>query len=344
MRYNQYFRQVVFLIAIIVLSGLTGCLEVSEEIRVKESGEAKVTINLKGDMAEFSSNVALPTGAEWQIDTLEFAKKQDDTPEMTISAQRVVGAGKEFPTTFAQASDPQADKQLQFPTELRVWQEGNLTFYEFVRTYQARRHFRFVGGNDYQVDEDLEKRVMDQGIFNVSDSDRNEYLKTLALQFQLQMISFFEEASGELVRSGALKVDRYDSIRRRTRKSVEAMVTPESMLSIVSLPEDSMSVALDKLRAGVDSSFALIMNEETAGLADLDGLLRTALAKVNLEWGITEELGNDMFAIDIYLPGTLIKTNGKPHPDYPGRAGWEFEGNDLHDHSVGLYALSVVEH
>jgi len=36
----------------------TGCLEVSEEIHVNESGEARVVITLEGDEDEFSSVVS----------------------------------------------------------------------------------------------------------------------------------------------------------------------------------------------------------------------------------------------------------------------------------------------
>jgi hypothetical protein len=324
---------------------LAGCLEVNEEIHIKESGEAKIAITLKGDMAEFNSACAIPSGGHWYVDTLEIEEQKEgkDEPSMTLRAERVVKPGQAFPHTFSEPSDPLANKQLRFPTEVKVWSEGKRTFYEFKRTYLSRRHSRFIGTTDDQVDEDLEKRVMENGIFNVSESDRTIYLNMLSHQFQLQMIGLYEEAMGEMVIANRLRAEFLGLFKLRSKQMLEELVTPETVLTIVSLPDDSMGIALDALKAEVNSRFITAFREETAGPHDLTGDLRAALDQINLEWEITENLDNDVYSVDLYLPGVLIKTNGTPKSGDPGAVGWKFEGNDLHDRSIGLYALSVVE-
>jgi hypothetical protein len=110
------------------------------------------------------------------------------------------------------------------------------------------------------------------------------------------------------------------------------------------LPDDSVGIALDNLKAEIETRLSQALAERTADAVSVAEELSSALAQINLEWEITEKLDNDVFLIVVYLPGTLIKTNGKTNPDYLGTAGWEFEGKDLHDRSIPLYALSVVEH
>jgi len=339
-----YSRQVFCLIISLALLLFTGCLEVSEEIHVNESGEARVVITLEGDEDEFSSVVALPSEDDWQIDTLEIENPDKKEPEMKLRAERVVKPGNEFPFTFANPSDLLADKQLQFPTELKVWNEGNRTFYEFKRTYLSRRHYRFVGGDEDQINEDLEKRVLEKGIFNVPEQDRAQYLTSLSRQFRLQMLSMYEEAMGEMIFNGQLKADLLDPVSQQAEQMLEEMLTRETVLSIVSLPDDSVGIALDNLKAETEMRLSQALAERMADSDSVAEELSSALAQINLEWEITEKLDNDVFLIVVYLPGTLIKTNGKTNPDYLGTAGWEFKGKDLHDRSIPLYALSVVEH
>ena len=338
-----YSRQAFCLVISLALLLFTGCLEVSEEIHIKKSGEANLTITLKGDLDEFFSVFAVPSEKDWLIDTLEIKDSDGEEPKMTLRAERVVKPGQEFPHTFADLSDPLASKQLQFPTELKVWSQGKRTFYELKRTYLSRRHYRFVGGDEDQINEDLEKRVLEQGIFNVPESDRDEYLRSLSRQFQLQMLSMFKEAMGEMIISGKLKADLLGPVGLHAEQILEEMLTPEIVLSIASLPDDSVGIALDELKAEIETRFAAALEEWTAGSDGIIGSLRAALAQINLEWEITEKLDNDVFLVEVYLPGILIKTNGKTNPDYPGAASWKFEGKDLHDRSIGLYALSVVE-
>ena len=343
-RFTIYSGNALCLVTSLALLLFTGCLEVSEEIHVNQSGEARLVITLEGDKDEFSSVVALPSEVDWQIDTLEVENPDKEEPEMKLRAERVVNPGEEFPSTFADPSDLLADKQLQFPTELKVWNEGNRTFYEFKRTYLSRRHYRFVGGDEDQINEDLEKRVLEQGIFNVPEQDRAQYLTSLSRQFRLQMISMYEEAMGEMIFSGRLKANLLDPVSLQAKQMIEEMLTSETVLSIVSLPDDSVGIALDALKTEIENRFIAALQERTVDSDKIAEELRAALAQINLEWEITEKLDNDLFLIVVYLPGTLIKTNGKTNPDYLGTAGWEFEGKDLHDRSIPLYALSVVEH
>lgn len=342
--FTIYSRKALYLVISLASLLLAGCLEVNEEIHVNESGEARVVIILEGDKVEFSSVVALPSEVDWQIDTLEIENPDEEKPKMKLRAERVVKPGQEFPHTFADPSDPLANKQLQFPTELKVWTDGKRTFYEFKRTYLSRRHYRFVGGDEDQINEDLEKRVLEQGIFNVPEQDRDQYLTSLSRQFRLQMLSMYEEAMGEMIFSGRLKADLLDPVSLQAKQMLEEMLTPETVLSIVSLPDDSVGIALDNLKAEIEARLSQALAERTVNSDRVAEELSSALAQINLEWEITEKLDNDAFLIVVYLPGTLIKTNGKTNPDYLGTAGWEFKGKDLHDRSIPLYALSVVEH
>ena len=75
-----------------------------------------------------------------------------------------------------------ASAHLRFPTSLRTWTEGGRTFYEFKRTYEARRWRRLANATLVTEEKQLEERILEDGIFAASPDDRVAYLDLLRRQ------------------------------------------------------------------------------------------------------------------------------------------------------------------
>ena len=60
-------------------------------------------------------------------------------------------------------------------------------------------------------------------------------------------------------------------------------------------------------------------------------------------YDLTEKIGGHNFYVTLTMPGTIIITNGYKDPEKPNYVEWSFKGKDLHDRSIKLRALSVVE-
>ncbi len=320
-----------------------GCLEETDTIHVHEDGRTTVTAVFSGQVGDFPDIVALPQAPAWMIAQNYIDSSLSSNPTLHLTAHIDVPYGQPLPHTFAKAAASDREQQLQFPTEIKMWTEGNRTYYEFRRTYQARRYGCYnIAGGPYW-DQDLEDSVIQEGIFNVTEQQRQDYLQQFGMAYgYLQWRMHWQAMSDLIGRDLITKPDRalIDSL---AYTYLEATVTNDRLLALLKRGEDSLSAALDSLTGAIDRQYeALLAQLPTPLPAKHLATYRESLAFYRHDYDITEALGSQNISVNLVLPGTLLDTNGLIDPDEPRKIRWEFKGTDLHDHDLPLYARSVV--
>jgi len=334
------FVAVVFL-SLIFLS----CLERTEEITVSEDGTTTIIAKFKGEVDNFRPPVALPLEPEWEILEKKVDSSDIEHIRMELKAKLVVPYGMALPETYAKPDAAVKSVNLQFPTEVRNWTEGKRTFYEFKRTYLARGYgyYNITGGILW--DQELENRVLEKGIFDVSEEDRTKYLDQFASAFRYLHWRFLWETLGTMVRGDEIPVSTKENVETWAVHYLESVITPVRILGILGQEDDSIGVALDRLEDELHDQFVRYFltvtgQEQTDVQENFEDLLHT----ITLDYDVTEALNVHQFSVDLRLPGTIIGANGLIDPEIPGFVEWVFKGEDLHDKDIRLYALSVVDH
>jgi hypothetical protein len=337
------------LIVIVVFFTLVcvSCIERSEEITVDEDGNATIIAKFDGN-AEDLRRLALPSEPEWTILSNVMDSNDIDNVNMKLEAELVVPYGMPLPETFAKPDAAIRETALQFPSELRRWTENGRTFYEFKRTYIARAYGSYDITSYLSAvgawDQELEKRVLEEGIFEVSEEDRANYLDQFAVAYGYLHWRFMWETTAEMYRRGRISADTKEKVETWALDYLEATVTPVRILGILGKDDDSIDVALDRLGYELHNEFivhfgATVGEHQTDIQQEFIDLFRLNTRTFDA----TEALGAHQFAISLELPGTIVSANGMIDPDKPSMVEWYFKGGDLHDKNIPLHAISVVE-
>lgn len=334
----------------LLLLMLTGCVEREETITVHPDGSTTIRAQITGTRSDFRAPLAWPSAPTWTIieDHVDTAGKPDSAT-LKRTAEITIPAGMIIPQSYAEPLSPGYDMSLHFPTEVKHWTENGRDYYEFKRTYRARRFgcYNLVGSkifNEEVWDQDLEDRVLDKGIFNVSEEDRDKYLDQFGTTFGYMQWRFLWQALGDLRHQGVLDNEARSEIESAAGAYLDTTLAPDRLLAALKQKEDPDSVLTD-LTATIRNRFRHLVHDQTGpDNAALMSAFMAAQDRVLRDFAITEALGGQSFSVDLELPGEVIDANGLVDPDHPGGVHWEFDGNALHDVDLPLYALSVVDH
>ncbi|MBE0565330.1 MAG: hypothetical protein IH621_05170 [Krumholzibacteria bacterium] len=324
-----------------VLAGvLSGCLQYDERIRVAADGAVDLEVMITGPVASYGPAAGVPGAPGWLVEVLSVDNTGKDQPERHLRCRRAVAPGDALPSGYVDPAAAEGAAHLRFPTGLRTWTTGGRTFYEFRRTYEARRFRRFANAPLTPDQKQLEERILEVGIFAVGAADREAYLGVLRQQLEEDMATRVTEAAGALAADGVLPVAAIDGLCAAGRGFTARTVPVERLLEMLEMDDDSMARALADYNIGLRDALAAAAEGLAAGAGPR---LRAELAALDRAWDITLHLGNDSFKVQLDLPGRVIRTNGLSRPDQPGQVTWEFNGKDLQDRDLPLQAVSVVE-
>ena len=319
---------------------LAGCLNYDERIRVAADGGVDLEVLVTGPESRYGPAAGVPGAPGWRVEELPVDNAGKDQPERHFRCLRVIAPGESLPSGYVDPSAPDQAAHLRFPTSLRTWTVGNRTFYEFRRTYEARRYRRFANAPLAAEEKKLEERILEVGIFAVGEAERQAYLGVLKRQIEVDMATRVTEASGVLVAEGLLAVAAIDTLCAAGRGFVAQDVPAGRMLEILAMEDDDIALALEDYNRGLRGAVAAEAERLAPGTGSR---LLAEMAALDHAWDITMHLGNDNFKVRLDLPGRVIRTNGLSRPDEPGRVDWEFTGADLQDRDLPLHALSVAE-
>ena len=338
---------IIILLAVIILIGLNSCIEHTEEIFISEDGTTTIVSNYKGKASEINE-LALPCEPVWTVTKIMGDGIITDSSQMELRAETTIPYGDKIPSTYAKPDDDLKDLQLQFPTNVKFWTEGNRTYYEFKRTYQARKFQCFdlptLFSHHDIWDQDLENRVLEKGIFNVSENDRNEYLDQMIYAYAYLHWRLHWETISEMFADEIITLDQKSNLEKQTADYLENILTPVKILSILGKEEDSIGVELDRLTNSIHKwYYADFVKAVGEGKTKLHQKFTSIFEKTKLDYEITKKLDSHEFAVAVELPGIIIKTNGFIEFEKPNVVEWAFKGDGLHDKNIPLYVLSVVE-
>ncbi len=339
-------KTTLLIICTVLILTAVSCLERNEVITIDENGNTKISAQFKGEREDFDPPIAMPSENVWNVfdNSLTNPPKNIDD-EFIYGAEMEIPYGSPIPSTFATENSPIKDINLHFPTEVNVWKEGNRTFYEFKRTYQARDFLTFNLSETELWDQELEEKVWESGIFNVTEEERELYLEQYGIGYGYLNWQLFSKTLGELVRQGDISVVIKDTLDKIMYSYLEDAVRPVRLLGIMGQPDDSIEIA----HAAFEEEIHDFMLTK---LIDVIGKDKTRIhkrgirifEKLQQEYAVTQSLDDNTFAITLNMPGYIIDTNGMIDFDDAGKVEWEFSGKHLHDVNKPLYALSVVEH
>lgn len=321
----------------------TGCLERTEKITVANDGSAVIEVSFKGDAQVLEGPQAFPSAPEWTI--LESSiDSSTDQPQLTLRAAREVPYGSPLPESFANKESADYELDLQFPSTITVRHQGNLTYYEFRRTYKAMRFSAFELTEIPMLwDADLEERVVDSGLLNVSESDRDQYLDQFTTALGYRFWRMNRELLVRLVLNELLKPADLDTIAARAFTHFERTVTPEFLLAVMQEHDETIALTIDSLEQAMGDYFQSAL---VTAVGSADSIVvrqfNQERARVKKEYRFAEITGAQEFTVELQLPGTVLTTNGILEHDEPGKVAWFFKGDKLHDADIPLYALSVV--
>ena len=337
------FKKTGFLFLVIPILLLSvGCLNWEEEITIDKAGNAKIEVKFEGTTTNPIMLVALPMAPEWAI--TENSKHKNDKGEYEIQykAEKNIPYGSPWPETFAAKSD-NYDNQMQFPTKFKIWKEGKRTYYEFERTYKGRSHREFNYLADTEIDRELENKIIENGIFNVPETDRDNYLGQLKEAYQYSNYKMFYNALGEITLNNKISFKQRKLILQKGIDNLEDLITDERLIALLNMEDASLENEYNKLKNEIFESFNKAFVETVGNNNTLNQLYKTTFDEVYQNIRITEELNPHDFILVINFPGEVIISNGLIDLEEPNAVGWMFKGDELHDCDMSFYALSVVE-
>ena len=336
--HKQY--MIGFLFAILII--FTGCLERLETIQIDKQGNTIIIAEFDGKAEGFENSASYPTEQLWNIIEKNQYNSKDDDQKIKLKAEQKIKYGNQFYNSYVR--DANSDKTLQFPTEVKMWKDGNKTYYKFTRIYKARTFARLNGPEELDQFKKLEEKVTKDGIFNVSEQERNEYVNKLSEFIKYHNFYIYLDAIGVMIQNNNLAVSLKQTAANDIKNYFEEKITDQKILDILRLEDSLLDKEYENLLQLIETEVTDILSKATTvDQSKQDSPFNKALRDVRFEYQVTKALTSDNFCIAIQMPGEIVSTNGFTEYDSPGQVYWEFKGKALHDRDVPLYALSVVE-
>ena len=335
-------RSVAVLCASCAVAALAGCVERVERFTIRPDGSTFLELNYSsGSLDDIYSGDAVPTpGNGWVV---EERAQQDDEGKTTyvFNAVLVVDAGAPLPSTYAPEGNAEASGALRFPTELIVESRGAATYYHFHRRYEPRRWAYVDLKRRELIDEPL-KSLEGKDVSELSANEHTSILRGFA-QFEIEKaLIMAREAHLEV--APELPQDWWLALESDLRTIVDE-IDYTRLIEITSDPDDearSRQFGAEvtrwqiELEDRLERGAKLLVHYSPSQLKRFLAVYATKKA----EFAVSEDLGDDVFKIDVDMPGEIIATNA------PGRSGsaahWEFSGQQLRDDAVELMVTSVV--
>ncbi|MFO0837651.1 MAG: hypothetical protein U1D55_03930 [Phycisphaerae bacterium] len=339
---NLITRPILLATMVTVSVLVAGCLERKETIRVARDGAVDFELTYTGDPGDFTSGDAMPEEAGgWTIKD-EIKQTEQKKTEKERQARLRVDAGKPLPASFATPGDRNRDTALAFPTEVKVEQRADGTYYHFHRVYKARENVRYdylnremkedeklkeiAGKNAEELTPD-ERGAMVAALRRVEGRKRAEYIATALSEAHLR----WPQDVGLRLRRGM--IEHFDNADVAPVVELLGESSTDSRdAKINEYAQRLVDQSREKMHAVLEDSHAPAAEQAT---------FFAAYEKAEAARAVTEDLGDEHWAIRVELPGRIVEHNADKLDE--GAAVWEFPGEALMDRDVVLMATSRVE-
>ncbi len=360
--------------ACLACAACTGCVLRKESITVSRDGSTTLAVEISGSVEELADMIALPS-ADSGWDVVRTYGMEDGKEQLELKSTRRFAPGEALPRTFAAESDTDADLYLGFPTQVRVEERDDGTYFFFHRTYTPRpwayvRHWQEV----FLEDDDI-KKLSDRPVEELNKEERRSVIRAFAGAEAFRQLELARAALAEsnpdlpvehrlFARQALLGVYRdYDLLSDDDSPTGfgEALLAPvDPNARAVS---DELDRAIERCDAMDEEPRGACYEVEAARLLDegytalrrslgndagLDPLelvdFDRAYERAQRRYDVSDRLGGQFFEIEVTLPGTLVGHNGNK-VDVDPRGGtteimWRFDGKAFRDRTHELIAVS----
>lgn len=316
-------------IALAILAA--GCFAHEERITVLADGSVIIRVLHDADSdAELYETDAAPTAAGgWLVEPGEKPH--------SLTAVATFAAGATLPDGFAGPRDPLADLYVRFPTEVKVEERADGTYYHFRRVYPRRNWARISIlrdkldnelGDEIDLDKDLDEFTREEIIDGTRIFVRYHHL------IELELVDL---AFRDLYPDGAQ--DRLLAFRGYIERSFESV--DYSRLAAEVVGAEDPDAVFEAFMERIDEQ-----RDERAGAAlaatGESNPERTAAFMDRYAWYVrrVDVMQNETFEISVEMPGEIIGSNAESVVD--GTARWNFSAGDLGYGDVELIVSSVI--
>lgn len=343
---------------------LAGCLRRIEVIEVAPDGSVKLTTRIEGEAADVREGSAMPAEATgWSVERKEEA--DGDKDKIVLTARQSLAAGAALPDSYAVPGSATAALDLHFPTALRIEKRPEGTYYHFVRRYQPRRHAQFNYFQDKLIKSGDVQELAEKNPKELTDDERAK-LADRFIQVDLLRTEEFVAAAAELQPLPQTPLLKAQLALQPVFG--DSQVRDETISLLRGDSDDNgpgLTRLAERLKSDVRKTIERVLHEEKVPDADVQAFL-AAYDRVRTAYDLSEDLGDDVWAVALRMPGKIIAHNcfdeetqpaataadtGDPmaalledgdFPRGPDWVGWSFEGSALYDREVVLMATSFV--
>lgn len=337
--------QILIPVALVLLLG--GCFDRKERIVISPRGSVSFELSYRTDsMEDLLEGDAMPTPQAGWATEQKAEKDAEGKVSYSITALAAFPPKFALPSNFATRSDADADLYLQFPTTLKVEKRRDGTYYHFRRVYTTRPMVEF---------DRLKQKLVEDPLKGIGAEPREwtEEHRILIVQslarFEVEKMLIFGRAAC-LHATPEAPQDGWLAVCGDLRSFIEQL--DYTTLAKLIVPKEEEPKADDAAEKTIDSESRRLQAElierlrtDLRDLAGLDGSQVNAFMREfnrrKMHFDITEDLGDEMFEINVDMPGTIIANNAD---EVNARtAVWKFDGNRMHDVDFELMVTSRVE-
>jgi len=311
-----------------------GCFTREETIVIHPDGSASVTYQVEGDRHELTTGDAVPSGLGWSSTEKEEVDPSGNRT-LTTTWTKELADLNDYPHSFARPGDPHGSAALRMKTRLAIEEQPGRTVYRFERVYVGRRAGKYTELQSSAVPQELlDKAEKDEA--SLTPEEREKVFTGLAEYEGLAMLLRARDGLGRATEAGVLDVAAYRSAVTGLESWLEERLTGEYLRRFFLMSEEEQAREEEDLKTA-------FRDEVERGLAVRDReRVVFFLDEEEKAFEVTQDLNDEMFALTVKMPGTIVRANTWELED--GQASWSFQGEDLGEGDRILTAVSVVEH
>jgi hypothetical protein len=342
-----------------------------EVVTVYPDGSADLVAIMEGDPADIHDGDALPTDDTGWKTREETQKDKDGKETLARFATMHLDAGKQPPASYAKPGTPLADVALVMPAEIAVEKRDDGTYYHFRRTYKAREWARTGYWRHKLLESDEMNALGKKEPSEITPEERQKMAHAFIDYERRRQLVFLDEAADMM--QPHIPQDIWLQTRNAAVKTYDAEPVIERAAALfVKEGGEVDATALEKeLKGKLRESLTKELESRKVAGSAVERLL-AAYDKVQLNYAITEDIGDDAWAVQVLLPGKIVGHDATEEPvaigpqnpwgaDVPAElqavlksiegtkvaAGyqtvkWEFDGEALWDRDVTVRASSFV--
>ncbi|MCB9866679.1 MAG: hypothetical protein H6816_08620 [Phycisphaerales bacterium] len=352
----------ILMTAIAATLALTGCLRRIEIVEIAQDGSVKLTTQIEGDADDVRNGSAMPSAANgWNVD--EHQEKEGDKDKLVLLARQSFPPGTILPDSYAAPGSPTYPLDLHFATTLRIEKRAEGTYYHFTRRYAPRRRAQFDYYQEKLIKSGEVRELAEKNPKDLTDDERAKLAERLIRVDLLRTEQFLGAAAehNPLPQVALLKAQLAIE-----PLFADSTVKEETINLLRGNPDgDGLAKLENRLKADVRKTVKRVLADAQVDNDEATAYLQ-AYDDVRTAYQLSEDLGDDYWAVAVRMPGRIIAHNcfdedstpadtekddedfvkamlaGDDFPRGPDRVGWSFDGTALYDREVVLMATSFV--